>query len=254
VNKNSPQEKRNRTMSGKGLFVTGTDTGVGKTLVAGGIAACLKARGISVGVMKPVETGCAMRKGKRIPRDGSLLRLMAGSQEPLDRIVPYRLTAPLAPQVAAEREGVRISMARISSEYRKISSRHEITLVEGAGGLFVPITRRSCMVEVMVKLGVPVLLVGRIGLGTLNHSLLSLECLLRRGIPVIGIVLNDPDKTRGLAAQTNPSVLQQWSPAPLLGNIPFMEGLLPGKSCARRVEHQVEKHVRMDLLIRKAMG
>lgn len=238
-------------MSVRGLFVTGTDTGVGKTLVTGGIAACLKTRGITVGVMKPVETGCARRGGRRIPADGSFLRVMAGSRQSLDQVVPYRLTAPLAPQVAAEREGTRIDIVHILKKYRELSARHTITLVEGAGGLFVPITQRSCMVDLIEKLGIPVLLVCRAGLGTVNHTLLSLECLHRRKIPVVGIILNAPDSTRGLAAQTNPSLLRRWTSVPLLGKVPHMEGLCLRKSCARQVEKCIERNVRVDSLMGK---
>ena len=170
----------------KGLFITGTDTGVGKTFVAAGLARCLRDRGFAPGVLKPVETGCALRGGKRIPRDGSFLKLMAGATEPIEEIVPYRLSAPLAPQVAAERDGISIQTRRLQSAFRAISSRHPFTLVEGAGGILVPVTRSTTMVDLMKQFKLPVLLVSRIGLGTLNHTLLTLFYLALHALVAAG--------------------------------------------------------------------
>jgi len=227
----------------KGLFITGTDTGVGKSLVTGALAASMKSRGIDVGVMKPVETGCRRRSGKRFPQDASFLQYMAGTDDLLDEIVPYRLTAPLAPQVAAAMEGVRIDLNRIKQIYRKISSRHTVTLVEGAGGLMVPITQTHCMLELIQRLRLPVLLVSRAGLGTLNHTLLSLHCLARRQIPVVGFILNDPDGLKGLAVKTNPATIQHWASSPLLGRITHRQGLRLtrryGKEIALKIGRQI---------------
>ena len=235
----------------KGLFITGTDTGVGKTFVATGLARCLRDRGIRPGVLKPVETGCALRGGKRIPRDGALLKHMAGATEPIEEIVPYRLAAPLAPQVAAEREGVRIRIQRIHRGFREISSRHPCTLVEGAGGILVPVTRRTKMVDLMEQLKLPVLLVSRIGLGTLNHTLLTLFYLAQHKIPVAGIVLNDPDGCRDLSARSNPATLAQWSSVPILGNIPYRKGIRMTKGCGDEIARRFARHVQVDRIINR---
>jgi dethiobiotin synthetase len=237
----------------KGLFITGTDTGVGKTLVAAGLARCLKDRGVRPGVLKPAETGCSMRRGKRIPRDGSFLKYMAGATEPIDEIVPYRLAAPLAPQVAAEKEGVRIQIQRIHRIFRRISSRHDCTLVEGAGGILVPVTRKYSMVNLIEQFNLPVLLVSRIGLGTLNHTLLTLYYLAQRGIPVVGIVLNNPDGQRDPAARSNPSVLEQWSPTPILGNIPHGRGIRMARECADEIARRVARYVHVERIIEGIM-
>ena len=233
----------------KGLFVTGTDTGVGKTFVAAGLARCLKDRGFAPGVLKPVETGCALRRGKRIPRDGSFLKYMAGATEPIEEIVPYRLAAPLAPQVAAEREGIRIQTRRLQSAFRAISSRHPCTLVEGAGGILVPVTRRTTMVDLMKQFKLPVLLVGRIGLGTLNHTLLTLFYLAQHTIPVAGIVFNDPDGCRDLSARSNPATLEQWTSVPILGNIPYRKGIRMTRDCADEIAGRVDRHVQVERII-----
>ncbi len=235
----------------KGLFITGTDTGVGKTLVTAGLARCLRDRGFAPGVIKPVETGCALRNGKRIPRDGSFLKHMAGATEPIEEIVPYRLAAPLAPQVAAEREGVRIQTRRLQSAFRAISSRHPFILVEGAGGILVPVTRRTTMVDLMKQFELPVLLVSRIGLGTLNHTLLTLYYLAQHRIPVAGVVLNDPDGCRDLSARSNPATLEQWTSVPLLGNIPCHKGTRMTRGCADEIARRVDRYVDVDGIIRR---
>ena len=236
-------------VEGKGLFITGTDTGVGKTLVAGGLARCLRDRGIRPGVFKPAETGCSMRRGKRIPRDGAFLKFMASATEPIDEIVPYRLAAPLAPQVAAEREGVRIRFQRILRSFRNISSRHDCAIVEGAGGILVPVTRKYSMVNLMEQFKLPVLLVSRVGLGTLNHTLLTLYYLAQHEIPVAGIVLNDPDGKRDLAARSNPSVLERWSPTPILGDIPHGRGIRMTRKCGNEIARRVARYVQVEEII-----
>ena len=244
-------EKKTMPTENKGLFITGTDTGVGKTFVAAGLARCLREQGIRPGVLKPVETGCSLRKGRRIPRDGAFLRHMAGATEPLDEIVPYRLAAPLAPQVAAEREGVRIRIDRIHRAFRRISSRYDCTLVEGAGGILVPVTRKYSMVHLIEQLRLPVLLVGRIGLGTLNHTLLTLYYLAQHGIAVAGIVLNDPDGRRDLAARSNPSTLEQWSAVPILGNIPYGKGIRTTRAFGDEIARRFARYVQLDRIFKR---
>jgi len=238
-------------MSGvrKGLFITGTDTGVGKTFVAAGLARCLRDRGIPPGVLKPVETGCVLRKGKRIPRDGAFLKHMAGASEPLEEIVPYRLAAPLAPQVAAEREGVRVQVRRIQQSFRRVSARHVCTLVEGAGGILVPVRRNCSMVNLIEQFELPVLVVSRIGLGTLNHTLLTLFYLAQKRIPVAGVVFNDPNGHRDLSARSNPSVLERCSSVPILGNIPYRKGTRMTRECGNEIARRVAEHVKVEAII-----
>ncbi len=230
----------------RGLFITGTDTGVGKTFVAAGLARCLKNRGIATGVLKPAETGCVLRKGRRIPSDGTFLKYMAGAAEPIEEMVPYRLAAPLAPQVAAEREGIRIQTRRLESAFRKVSSGYAFTLVEGAGGILVPVTRKTTMVDLMKRFKLPVLLVSRIGLGTLNHTLLTLYYLTQHRVPVVGIVFNDPDGCRDLSARSNPATLEQWTSVPILGNIPFRKGIRMTRQFGDDIARRLERHVDVD--------
>jgi dethiobiotin synthetase len=238
-------------MKSKSLFITGTDTGVGKTLVTGGLAACFREAGMSVGVMKPAETGCRPHQGTRMARDAAFLRQMSGTADSMERIAPYRLLAPLAPLAAAQREGIRIRVPRIVSRYREIAARHEITLVEGAGGLLVPYTARARTLELIVRLDLPVVVVGRTGLGTINHTLLTLDVLARSGVRVLGVILNNADGSRGPAERTNPDTLRRWTRVPLLGTIPYRPGLRATRGSREQIVRLIRSHVNADLLLQR---
>ncbi|MDP2951749.1 MAG: dethiobiotin synthase [Chloroflexota bacterium] len=208
---------------GKGIFISGTDTGVGKTLVAGGLAALLKEKGIDVGVMKPAESGCRREKGRLMPEDALFLKEMAGCQDELELINPYALEHPLAPALAAELEGVDIRLEVIRQAYNTLASRHDVVLVEGAGGMLVPLAPRCFMADLARELGgLPVLLVVRALLGTINHTLLSLYYARREGIEVLGIVMNHTSPPSGLAESLNADALQRWGARPFLGSLPFL--------------------------------
>ncbi len=208
---------------GKGIFVTGTDTGVGKTLVAGGIAALLRESGIDAGVMKPAESGCRRENGVLIPEDAIFLKEMSGCQDELELINPYALEHALAPGLAAELEKVDIRLEVIREAYFTLAACHELVLVEGAGGMLVPLSSDLLMVDLVKELGgIPLLVVTRALLGTINHTLLSLYYTRREGMDVLGIVMNQTSPEYGLAESLNPQALQQWGQTPLLGNLPFL--------------------------------
>jgi dethiobiotin synthetase len=207
----------------KGIFVTGTDTGVGKTLVAGGLAALFRENGIDVGVMKPIESGCHREGGILIPEDALFLKEMSGCQDGLDLINPYALEHPLAPALAAELERVDIRIEVIQEAYSILASRHELVLVEGAGGMLVPITPDRLMVDLAKELGgLSLLIVTRALLGTINHTLLSLYCAQGEDMEVLGVVMNQTSPQYGLAESLNPGALQRWGKAPFLGSLPFL--------------------------------
>ncbi len=208
---------------GKGIFITGTDTGVGKTLVAGGIAALLREQGIDVGVMKPAESGCRRENGRLIPEDALLLKEMSECQDELELINPYALEPPLTPALAAELEGVEIRMELIRQAYIDLASRHELVLVEGAGGMLAPLTSGHLMADLSKELGgLPLLIVTRTVLGTINHTLLSLYYAQREGMEVLGITMNQTSPPYGLAESLNLLALKRWIKVPLLGSLPFL--------------------------------
>lgn len=207
---------------GRGLFITGTDTGVGKTLVACGLAFALRGLGRKVGVMKPVETGCAEKEGKLFPQDASYLKDASGCEEPLQKICPYRFPIPLAPSVAAQRAGVTIDLSLLCELYDEISSAHGITLVEGAGGLLVPLHSRCTTADLVRMLKLPLVVVVANRLGALNHALLTLEHASCLGLPVLGYILNHMESLPSPAAETNARTLQSLTSHTCLGEIPFL--------------------------------
>jgi len=206
----------------KGIFVTGTDTGVGKTYVASGIAASLRARGVDVGVMKPAETGCRIRSGDLMPADAIRLAKAAGARDPLSLINPYRFRNPLAPLVAAELEGKRIQTGRIMAAYRVLACRHDFMIIEGAGGIMVPLSPNYLYLDLAEAIGLPVVIVARPGLGTINHTLLTVAALKERGIAIAGVIINYSNKNKpGTAEETNPGVIEKISRVTVLGAVPY---------------------------------
>src|SRR5438477_779637 len=156
-----------------GLFITGTDTGVGKTMVTAGLAMLLRSRHKPVGVMKPIQTGCPMVEGKPFPEDTVKLQGASETDDPLELVTPYRFRSPLAPFVAGRIERKKITFSKILRAYRQLKQRHAFMLVEGIGGILVPITKKARVLELIQLLDLPLLIVARSGLGTLNHTLLT---------------------------------------------------------------------------------
>lgn len=210
---------------GGGIFITGTDTGVGKTVFACGLASLLKEMGFKVGVMKPAETGCEERDGKLFPPDACYLKEASGCEEPLEKICPYRLRDPLTPSIAAEREGVKIDISLLENIYDEISAAHDITLVEGAGGLLSPILPSFTYADVAKLLKLPLLVVAPNRLGVINHLLLTLEYASSHGLRVLGYVFNRLSNEPSLAADTNREALLSLTAVPCLGEVPYIEDL-----------------------------
>lgn len=170
------------------FFVTGTDTGAGKTTVSCALLAAARARGLRTRAMKPIETGCEAD----LAADAVALELAStGDTDTLSTLsVVYRFTAPLAPAVAAEYEGRAIELAPVLHAADLLRAQSpDLFLVEGAGGLLVPVTDTLDMADLAAALGLPLLIVARDGLGTINHTLLTLEAAATRGRPVIGVIL-----------------------------------------------------------------
>jgi dethiobiotin synthetase len=207
---------------GFAVFVTGTDTEIGKTVVAGGLALAFRQRGIDVGVMKPAVTGCRTHRGQRISEDVDFLVKASASEDDPRLICPYMLRDPLAPEVAAEREGTRIDIRTIKSAFRRLKESHEALIVEGAGGLFVPVKRNYLMIDLIAAMGVPIVVVARPGLGTINHTLLSCEAARAKSICIAGIIINNYPQKPSTAERTNPDMISRYARAPLLGVVPHL--------------------------------
>lgn len=201
-----------------GIFITGTDTGVGKTYIAEKIASALTIKGVDVGVMKPAETGCRVRSGKLMPADTLRLKAAAHCDDSLDLLNPYRFRKPLAPFVAARLEGKKINPPKIINVFQTLAQKHEFMIVEGAGGIMVPLTRCYTFCDLAFEIGLPVVIVARPGLGTINHTLLTISALRESGIPIAGVIINYAEAQRNSAAEmTNPGVISALSGVKILG-------------------------------------
>jgi dethiobiotin synthetase len=223
---------------GCGLFITGTDTAVGKTMVTAALAAVLRAEGYDVGVMKPVHTGCRDPNSRRPPPDSVLLMRAARAHDPIELVTPYRLRQPLSPLAAARAEGRSIDPRRLRTAYRALARRHQLVLVEGAGGLLVPLTATATVADLITDWKLPVILVARAGLGTLNHTLLSIEAATRRGITIGGVILNHARPMAGRrhdpSVAGNGPLLLEMTGLPVVGPLPYMAGLWRADTLSRR--------------------
>lgn len=198
----------------RAVFITGTDTEIGKTIIAGAIAYGLKEKDIDCGVMKPVEAGGS---------DALFLKKVSGVNDLLETICPYHLKRPLSPHLAAKLEGKKISLKKIVQNFNVLYKKHQFLIVEGAGGFFSPIKEDFLVADLIQELGLPIIVVARTSLGTINHSLLVLEAARRRGIEIIGIVLNQSEKKPWEEVEkNNPEVISRQGKVKILGVIPFI--------------------------------
>lgn len=207
----------------RGLFVIGTDTGVGKTVVAGALAAAARGRGLDVGVAKPVQSGAAA--GDR-DGDAMLLRAAAGVVDDAAEICPFAFRAPLAPLVAARLEGRALDLVEVCAAVNAIGTRYDGLVIEGAGGLLVPVGPDWTIADLGVALAQPVLIVARAGLGTVNHTLLTVSECRRRGLRVAGVVLNGRGGDADASAFTNPELIEGFGEVAIAGQLPRVEGSL----------------------------
>ncbi|MGR3309878.1 MAG: dethiobiotin synthase [Candidatus Brocadiales bacterium] len=206
----------------KGFFVTGTDTGVGKTVIAGGLAAMLKSQGLDVGVMKPVATGGKEIDGRIISEDAAFLMNMIDCQDPYDLVNPVCLAPALAPTVAARLSNKVIDMETVWKSFEMLRTKHEFMIIEGVGGLLVPLSENFYVADMAKRMNLPIIIVSRSGLGAINHTLLTISCARNKGLKIEGIIINNPNETSaGVAEKTNPSEIENCSGISILGVIPY---------------------------------
>ena len=213
----------------RGFFITGTDTGVGKTIIAGALILVIRSLGLRVCGMKPIETGCMKAERGFKDRvletsDGMFLKETADMDDSIDVITPIRFEKPLAPFPASEIEGIPVDIDKIKKAFKYLLKKYDMVVVEGIGGLLVPIQRDYFVLDLAKDFGLPIIIVSRPGIGTINHTLLTVNYAMKEGLNVAGIILNysrPPENT--LAEQTNPEVIRQISPVPILGVFPYLE-------------------------------
>lgn len=205
----------------KGVFVTGTDTGVGKTWVAAGLTAVLRRWGLKACYFKPVQSGCPEEEGRLVPTDARFAAQLAGLNEPLELLTPITLHLPLAPGVAAAREGVKVDLELITQAKEELARRYDLLVTEGAGGLYVPLVDTHFLVLDLVHwLRLPLIVVARPGLGTINHTVLTVKAAQQARVPVAGVVINRYPERPSLAEETNPGVIEALTEVPILGKVP----------------------------------
>ena len=242
-------------MAPRMLFVTATDTEVGKTAVASALAVLLRRRGWNVGVMKPIASGCDEAAGGLVSADGLCLAKAAGVDDPHELICPIRLRHPLAPMAAAELEGRTLDLSAIRSAVAELAARHDSLIVEGIGGIMVPITADWTVLDLAAELAAPVLVVARAGLGTINHSLLTVEALRSRGLGVAAVLLNSPaPSTGGLAEETNADVIARTSGAPVIGPLAHCPGVCIETGELAALPDALGRHDGTDALIADTFG
>jgi dethiobiotin synthetase len=196
----------------RGVFVTGTDTGVGKSVVAAAICAALAARGERVAAFKPVVTGLEEEPGE-FGRDHELLASVASSGQTADDVAPYRFGPPVSPHLAAELAGVTVEPAELLAAARA----HDLLVCEGVGGLLVPITPGYLVRDLAVDLALPVLVAARPGLGTINHTLMTVESAGAAGLRVAAVVMTPwPDEPTAME-RSNRATVEQLGGVPVSG-------------------------------------
>ena len=217
-----------------GLFITGTDTGIGKTAVACGLGLALKRLGVDVGLMKPIATDCKVKRtaGRAALLSEDALQMQAVTGDSLDLINPIRFQTPVAPSVASRLERHRVDLEKVWEALNVLAQGHEFVLVEGIGGVLCPIRPGYFVAELIRDSGLPALVVAGARLGTLNHTLLSIEALRSRGVPVFGIVLNFY-AGRTVAEKTNLSELERITGVKVVARLPLLDEPTIHKIAAR---------------------
>lgn len=221
----------------KGIFITATDTCVGKTIVSAMIIRALILSGVKTGAMKPFETGCQRLGDELIPSDGTFLRDMAEMDDDINFVTPIRFELPLAPLVASKLENKPVVMVKISNAYKYLQKKYDFLVIEGVGGIQVPITYQNTVsqrkkprvvfvTDIIKKLNLPLIIVSRPTLGTINHTLLTAQYALNKGLKVAGIIINYKNPPGAdISEKTNPDIIKELSPVPVLGVLPHCPNL-----------------------------
>lgn len=204
------------------LFITATDTGVGKTVITGLLAVLYEEAGIVVGIEKPVITGITKNSDVPVSDLAFFQKVIKPGSGPMNS---YFFAAAVSPHLAAAMAGITIDLARIESDHAKFSSKYDAVLVEGAGGLLVPLNDEFFMADLAARLKLPLVIVSRPSLGTINHTLLTVAFARKRGLEVAGIVINDYPAHPGRAELDNPGAIERFARVPVLAIVPHITGL-----------------------------
>ena len=229
-----------------GVFITGTDTDVGKTVISAGLAFVLRDRGMRVGVMKPVSTGC-YGGGERLVSQDAVFLMEAAQNEYPPLTSPSRFRNALAPSAAAMLEKKEVDVPHILKSFRTLQKHYDFIIVEGVGGLMVPLKKDYYVANLIRDMGLPIVIVSYAGLGAINHTLLTVDAATIRGLEVRGIIFNRVSVTNySLAELTNPKVIHDLSGIPILGSLPNIEGLNMDNCQFGRLKEIFQERIRID--------
>lgn len=237
-----------------GLFITATDTEIGKTVITGAIAAALKRRGLPVGVMKPVASGGVRRAGAAglVGEDASFLMAAAGlGEEERSLVNPVCLEPALTPRVAAEQTGVKIDLAVFRQAFDRLRARFSPVLVEGVGGITAPIWQKYLVADMMRDFALPVVVVAHPRLGAINHTVLTVAYARSRGIKVVGVILNGwEEKSAGVLEKTNAALISELTGTPIIGRFPHLETVSVPRCQTDGLAQAAEAHIDLDYLLK----
>lgn len=232
-----------------GIFITGTDTDAGKTVVAAGLALVLRGRGMKVGIMKPVATGCYGSDERLISHDAAFLMEAAENEYP-PLHSPSRFRNPLAPNVAAMLEKKEVDIDHILKSYRQLQKHYDFLIVEGIGGIMVPIKKDYYVANLIRDMKLPIVIVSHAGLGAINHTLLTVDAAVIRGIEVKGIIFNRIAVSNySMAELTNPKVVQDLTGLPVLGSLPVVEDLHIEGCHFGRLKEVFQERIQVDRIL-----
>jgi dethiobiotin synthetase len=217
----------------RAVLIVGTDTEIGKTYVTGNLCRTLRESGTDCGVYKPVQSGSSCLDDPN--SDASRLKALGGLADPVERLCAYSFPAPLAPPVAARRAGVKVTLKMLLSATREALSAHDLTLVETAGGLLSPTAENATVADFAEALQAPVLLIARAGLGTVNHTLLTLEAIRARNLQCLGVVLNQ--SIGALAEADNPAMIKDFGKVDVIAQLAIHPSLDAFAPIAQRIRN-----------------
>ncbi|MBK5507004.1 dethiobiotin synthetase [Bacillus sp. RC55] len=204
-----------------GFFITATDTEVGKTVVTGALAGIFRERGYNVGVYKPLQSGHVASNPEG---DAARLKALSGVPTEEDEICPYSIEEPLAPRLAMKRAGRTVTLKEITDHYNELLKKFNSLFVEGAGGLAVPYTEDALVIDFAKELQLPLIVVARPTLGTVNHTILTISYAKAHGLKVAGVILSGCKGYEKERVQENKIMIEELSGVPVLGLLPFLEG------------------------------
>jgi dethiobiotin synthetase len=224
-----------------GIFVTGTDTDVGKTMISSGLAAVLKEKKLDVGVFKPLLSGIAREDPIS---DTSLLKQLSQTSLSYKEITPFEFKEPLAPYMAAKLEGKSVRLEQVLNHWENIKGKHDFFIVEGAGGISVPLGEDFLVSDLIKALKLPIVIVARPNLGTVNHIFLTVQYAKSQGLTIAGIVINGINEHPDLAEKTNPELIEKLCGVPILGITPKLKEI-----SNENIKKMVKDHIDVTLLI-----